>query len=124
MQPVFALGFHVSAMEDVVCVTLWLALLNEVWQSGAHAPFCTAMSAMKSLGSFHQLEAHGTGRKSGRLFVDISLMERIVFTLPLITTQNTHRLRKQTRIRPTCSQTETSSRAALDVSTALKYCTC
>ena len=69
------------------------------------------------------LEAHGTGRKSVRLFAEISLVERNVITLPLITTQNTHRLRKQTRIRPTCSQTETSSRAALDVSTALKYCT-
>ena len=38
-------------------------------------------------------------------------------------TQSSNRLPKFTRIRPTCSQTETSSRAALDVSTALKYCT-
>ena len=67
--------------------------------------------------------------KSRRLFVGVSLMKKNTgrefvqedVTLPLITTQNPHRLRKQARIRPTCSQTETSSRAALDVSIALKY---
>ena len=35
--------------------------------------------------------------------------KRIVATLLLITTLSSFRLRKQTRIRPTCSQTETSS---------------
>ena len=38
VQPVFGLRFHSSAMEDVVRVTLWRALLNEVWQRGALAP--------------------------------------------------------------------------------------
>ena len=32
-QPVIRLRFHSSAMEDVVCVTLGLALVNEVRQS-------------------------------------------------------------------------------------------
>ena len=40
VQPVIELGFHSSAMEDVDHDTLWLALLNEVRQPGAHAPNC------------------------------------------------------------------------------------
>ena len=43
VQLVIGLRFHSSAMEDIVRVTLWLALLNEVRQSGAHAPICTAI---------------------------------------------------------------------------------
>ena len=42
VQPVIGLRFHSSSMQGVVRVTLWLALLNEVRQSGAHAPICTA----------------------------------------------------------------------------------
>ena len=41
--PVVGLLFHPSAMEDVVRVMLWPALLNEVRQSGAHAPICVAI---------------------------------------------------------------------------------
>ena len=37
------LRIHSSAMEDVARVRLWLALLNEVWQLGAHAPIFTAI---------------------------------------------------------------------------------
>ena len=55
------------------------------------------------------MEAHSkfaTGRKSGRLFVVMSLMENVktnVATLLLMTTQSSHRLRMWSRIRPTSS---------------------
>merc|ERR1712136_735327 len=41
VQPVIGLGFHSSAMEDVDHDALWLAVLNEVRQPGAHAPNCS-----------------------------------------------------------------------------------
>ena len=51
------------------------------------------------------------------------MSRRIRATLAWITTQNSNRLRTLTKRRRTCSQTETSSLSALDVSIALKYCT-
>ena len=63
---------------------------------------------------FRHLEAHSTGVKNGRLFAEI---------VDRKTTQSPLCLRKLAVTRPTCSQTETSSRAANDVSIALKCCT-
>ena len=43
MQPVIGLGFHSSSLEEVNHDVLWLALLNEVRQPGAHAPTCSVI---------------------------------------------------------------------------------
>ena len=104
-------------MEAVVCVTLWLALLNEVRQSGADE------CAMKSSrGSFRHLEAHGTGRKSGLSFVEIADGKKryylaFDYDAELKSTAETNK--DETYL----LSDGTSSRAAHDVSIALKYCT-
>merc|ERR1712135_273167 len=65
MQPVIGLGFHSSSLEDVNHDALWLALLNEVRQPGAHAPNCSV------------IDCDGyVERKRGRLCIEMSLMEK------------------------------------------------
>ena len=43
MKPVIGLGFHSSSLVEVNHDVLWLALLNEVRQPGAHAPTCSVI---------------------------------------------------------------------------------
>ena len=135
VQRVIRLGFN-SAMKDADRNAWWRAFLNEVWQPEAHAPIVWCLSAMSSLRrSFRHLEAQSTftSGMSGRLSVEMSLMrksaeretvqdvmeKRCYFAF--ITTHSSHQLRKQTRIRPVCSQTESSSQSTLNVSVAWKF---
>ena len=73
-----------------------------------------------------EFKHHSCWRQNASDCAEVLLQPRFTdkgdLRLPLITTQSSPRLRKLAVIRPTCSQTETSSRAALDVSIALKYC--
>ena len=80
MQPVIGFGFHSSSLEEVNHDVLWLALLNEVRQPGAHAPTCSVIDCdgyverkLPSIGSTQHIYV---SRKSGRLFIEMSLMEK------------------------------------------------
>ena len=78
VQSVFGLGFHSSAMNGIVHDALWPSLLDEVRHSGAHAPNCAAIECdehiERKLASTGSTQHVGDWVKSGRLFVEMSLM--------------------------------------------------
>ena len=61
VQLVIDFGFHSSSMKDADHDAKWLAFLNEVRQARAHAPNCTAMSAMSKLRSASVIWKHTVG---------------------------------------------------------------
>ena len=132
-----AIIFHSSAWRKSTAMRRG-ALLNEVRQRGAHAPNCSVIECdgysewwLSSTRSIQHVYVRG---ESGPLFVEMSLMrknaEREIVQdvmekrcyFALIVEQSSHQRRKQTRIRPTCSQTKSSSLSALNVSVAWKCC--
>ena len=69
MQPVIALCFHSSVVKDVVAEALWLAL------------FTVFACLQRTLRIERKLSLRGgipfaLRRKSGRLFIDVSLMKK------------------------------------------------
>ena len=81
-QPVVGLDFHTSTIKDIDHDALWLALLNEVRQPGAHAPNRSVTDSdayngrkLSSIGSTQHVNVRKKELEGCSL--EMSLMEKI-----------------------------------------------
>ena len=95
-----------SGKRELVCGTLWRALLFKVRQPGTLAPSFRRLSAMGTLKGYSPLVLTARfrlGRKRGRLFNVMTSMESHI-------SMSSNRRKVQTTIRLASCQTSTSSR--------------